>query len=375
MAKKGQQKDSKADKKKREKKVEDKTFGLKNKNKSKKVQNYIAQQTKQGMHQRGQKSEAQMRAESERKKAQKAAAKQAERDMFALLGADAKKLKDKSGGKSKKTKDSKAKEMRAEQKRLEAEQFKQDFAVPITTLDQIFRVDSKSVVPRVCATLVHKDTLPSRTSKNQPCLKVQLTDGTTRIPFTVYLVGWTPSTFHLKVDRVVDIRDSTAYVRGDKVELEIVKDQSTIRTANERVTEHVERLRTEREELRARGGLPIEEQIEEQRQALDKGALTPVTEKSFAEWKERKKQRLKAEAEKKVVDAKKKTGGKGLQVLSGKALFAYDATLFKDDENAMDDKGYEEEPEEEEEGTGAAKPDDLFAGDVPDDEDLDDLSD
>ena len=375
MAKKGNKESNKADQKKREKKLEDKTFGLKNKNKSKKVQNYIAQQAKQGAP-RGGKSEAQIRADAERKKAAKAAKKQAELDMFALLGSDAKKLT-KEAKMSKSQKSAKNKEARAEARKKEAAQFKEDFGVPITTLDQIMRIDSKSVVPRVCATMVHKDTLGSRTSRNQPCLKVQLTDGTTRIPFTVYLVGWTPSTFHLKIDKVVDIRDSTAYVRGENVELEIVKDSSTISTANERVTEHVERVRQEREDLRARGGLPLEEQIEEQRAQLDRGALTPVTEKSFAEWKERKKQRLKAEAEKKVTDAKKKSGGKGLQVLSGKALFDYDSTLFQDDENAMDDKGYDEKPDENATTTAVEEQPEteLFSGDVPDDDELDDLSD
>lgn len=34
----------------------------------------------------------------------------------------------------------------------------------------------------------------------------------------------------------------------------------------------------------------------------------------------------------------KKTKGKGLSVLSGKALFEYDASLFVDDEEATDEK-------------------------------------
>lgn len=34
----------------------------------------------------------------------------------------------------------------------------------------------------------------------------------------------------------------------------------------------------------------------------------------------------------------KKTKGKGLSVLSGKALFEYDATLFVDDDEATDEQ-------------------------------------
>lgn len=41
----------------------------------------------------------------------------------------------------------------------------------------------------------------------------------------------------------------------------------------------------------------------------------------------------------------KKTGGKGTNVLSGRALFTYDPTMFQDDEDAMDEIVYEEDNE------------------------------
>lgn len=44
-----------------------------------------------------------------------------------------------------------------------------------------------------------------------------------------------------------------------------------------------------------------------------------------------------------------KKGAKGTNVLSGKALFKYDPTLFKDDEDAVDEDIYEEREEDEEE--------------------------
>jgi hypothetical protein len=62
---------------------------------------------------------------------------------------------------------------------------------------------------------------------------------------------------------------------------------------------------------------------------------TPVTPESFAAWKERK-QKAKLEAAKKMVEAefRKKKGGKGLSVLSGRDLYEYKRDLFKDDEDA-----------------------------------------
>jgi hypothetical protein len=95
------------------------------------------------------------------------------------------------------------------------------------------------------------------------------------------------------------------------------------------------------------GGI-LEERLELERALLDSG--TPVTLERFLKWKEDRKLKKEKETEKKRLDEAKKTGGKGLNVLSGKALFSYDPTLFQDDAEALDDKEYEEEiPEEEEE--------------------------
>ena len=43
-----------------------------------------------------------------------------------------------------------------------------------------------------------------------------------------------------------------------------------------------------------------------------------------------------------------KATGKGTSILSGRALFKYDATLFVDDEEAADEETYNERTEEEE---------------------------
>lgn len=60
---------------------------------------------------------------------------------------------------------------------------------------------------------------------------------------------------------------------------------------------------------------------------------TPITHETFKVWQERKQKR-KQDAARKLVERelKKKKGGKGLSVLSGKDLFHYKRDLFKDDE-------------------------------------------
>lgn len=93
--------------------------------------------------------------------------------------------------------------------------------------------------------------------------------------------------------------------------------------------------------------LTLEEKIEEERAALPSAGLTPVTLETFNDWKKRKAERKQKELEEKMKEESKKAGSKGgHNILSGKALFKYDPTLFKDDENAADEKIYEEREEE-----------------------------
>lgn len=125
----------------------------------------------------------------------------------------------------------------------------------------------------------------------------------------------------------------------------------------------------------------LEDKIESERQAkiaeLKKsGKGTPVTEESFRAWQERKR-KAKADAARKLVEAelKKKKGGKGLGVLSGRDLYEYKKELFVDDEGAVDN--VESIPEEN--GDAAVEKvaekvqSDLFL--EGDDDDLDDLDD
>lgn len=82
----------------------------------------------------------------------------------------------------------------------------------------------------------------------------------------------------------------------------------------------------------------IEDEVELQRQRKlaelrAKGIKgTPVTHETFKAWQDRKWKRRQEEARRKVeAEMRKKKGGKGLSILSGRDLFEYDRDLFKDD--------------------------------------------
>lgn len=66
-------------------------------------------------------------------------------------------------------------------------------------------------------------------------------------------------------------------------------------------------------------------------------------------WKERKSKEKSEAIEAKRQEAEKKRGGRGLHVLSGRALFMYDPSLFIDDDAAFDAEEYDDEEEVDEE--------------------------
>ena len=73
------------------------------------------------------------------------------------------------------------------------------------------------------------------------------------------------------------------------------------------------------------------------------GKGTPVTPESFAAWQERKQKKRAAEARKKVeAEMKKKKGGKGLSILSGRDLYEYKKELFVDRDDNDNDSGDED---------------------------------
>jgi hypothetical protein len=92
----------------------------------------------------------------------------------------------------------------------------------------------------------------------------------------------------------------------------------------------------------------LEDEIEMQRQKkveeLKKsGKGTPITPESFAIWQDRKRKIRAEEVRKKVqIELRKKKGGKGLSILSGRDLYEYKKELFAD----RDDDRIEEEEED-----------------------------
>ena len=82
----------------------------------------------------------------------------------------------------------------------------------------------------------------------------------------------------------------------------------------------------------------IEDLIDEQRAQLQAEGKpgTPINEITFGEWRKKKLELRQKQAEERMkAESLKKKGGKGLSVLSGRELFGYDSTLFKDDDAAI----------------------------------------
>lgn len=86
----------------------------------------------------------------------------------------------------------------------------------------------------------------------------------------------------------------------------------------------------------------LEEILEEKRKMLT-GPGTPINEETFKAWKLKKEQERLAKVEELRASTAKKTGGKVQHAgMSGRDLFTYDASLFVDDEEAVDANEYEE---------------------------------
>lgn len=223
--------------KKKDKMVEDKTFGLKNKNKSKKVQAHI-QSVQKSVHNSG--DPKQRKADEQRKRAradQKARKKAAEDERNALFGEALLAVKKKTSTKMKGANEAKGRDHDEGKEKSGTSR----------AMKMMFQMDAK-----------------------------EMEDALTRDP---------------------------NYVRTIEDEVELQRQKKL-------------------NDLKAKG---------------IKG--TPVTEETFKAWKERKR-KVKEDAARKLVEIemKKKKGGKGLSVLSGRDLFSYKRDLFKDDEGAEDMK-------------------------------------
>ncbi|CAD8135257.1 unnamed protein product [Paramecium pentaurelia] len=98
-----------------------------------------------------------------------------------------------------------------------------------------------------------------------------------------------------------------------------------------------------KEEPKQRQEGDLEEEIDEQISQLQKGG-TKITKEVFEKWKQDRAERKKLEAEKQKLEEQKKKGQKqtgGNSQMTGRALFVFDPSLFIDDEEA--EKEYERE--------------------------------
>ncbi|CAD8141884.1 unnamed protein product [Paramecium pentaurelia] len=106
-----------------------------------------------------------------------------------------------------------------------------------------------------------------------------------------------------------------------------------------------------KEELKQQFDGDIEEEIDEEIQKLQKGG-TKITKEVFEKWKIERAEKKKQEAEKQKQEEQKKKGAKqtgGNNQMTGRALFVYDPSLFVDDEEAENQYEREEQIEENEE--------------------------
>lgn len=273
--KKAQEKESKkALQKKKEKMLEDKTFGLKNKNKSSKVQNYVKSQERSimntGTDARSRQMEAQKKEQAKARKALKKAKKAEEAALFneALMAVS------KKGSKFGNTKAGKV-----EAKGRDANDENEKKGGTSRAMKMMFQMDAKEMEDKL---------------KEDP-------------------------------NYVPTLEDEVEAQRQKKLR-----------------------------ELKASGV---------------KG--TPVTEETFKAWQEKKRKRKAAETKKLVEkEMKKKKGGKGLSILSGRELYNYKKDLFQDQEG---DDGNNNVVDVNAEAAIAMKVEkDLF---LEGDDDLDDLED
>jgi hypothetical protein len=113
----------------------------------------------------------------------------------------------------------------------------------------------------------------------------------------------------------------------------------------------------------------LEEKIEDEREELLKSGkeLTPISEESLQAWIRRKNEARAKKIEEERIAAEKKVGNRGISALSGRALFSFDPTLFIDDADAADAEDVElrdADEDDEEKKTVEVQDASLFTDDV-----------
>ncbi|DAZ96200.1 TPA: hypothetical protein N0F65_012390 [Lagenidium giganteum] len=312
----------KAEQKRKEKIVEDKTFGLKNKNKSKNVQRYIQEVTKQV---KGSGTREERLKEEEKKKKQKA--KEAEESMKSL------------------------------------------FAAAITQPRVPPGVDPKTIVceffKQAVCTKGNRCKFAHDLNVAKKAAKINLyTDNRDEEKAKDVMDTWDQS----KLEEVISEKHGTKPANQTDIVCKYFLDAiekslygwfwvcpnggKECKYRHALPPGYVFKTKKERDAEKANKveEISIEEIIEQQRAALGHGTGTPVTEESLAKWKADKLERKRLEEEKRRKEEAKKTGGRGLNALSGRALFTFDPTLFRDDDDADEDEySVHDEDEEDEE--------------------------
>ena len=290
--------------------VEDKTFGMKNKNKSKKVQDYITNVEKAAKNSVGKDLFDDDRAKFQAKKA--AEKKQAEEDFLMGGGSQYNKLQ----REAKKAADKKKKEEDAA--RLAAEAEPKEEIDPKTILCQDF-MKGMCMQGDNCK-FSHDDSKARKSAKLS--LYQDAREKTQGFKFQ------TEKVCPHFLDAVEHSKFGYFWVcpnGGDKCVFRHCLPFGFI------IKREINRDGEVQEEL------DIAEQIEIERQRLDISKCTPVTEERLKEWMDKRKRQRDAEIEAERQESLKKSGNKGPVLLSGRSLFQLDPSLFKDDENAADD--------------------------------------
>ncbi len=172
--------------------------------------------------------------------------------------------------------------------------------------------------------------------------------------------------FKFKVDQVLDIRNATAMLReGGLVRLEVINEgggrgedaePATITECSERLGGIIREKKVVWEEIRAQGGIPLEQLIEQKRAQLN-GEGTKITEETFAAWKIRKTQKQEKEREKQALSlANKKGMSKRGVKMTGRQLFLANKDLFSDEALAAENEkaDVEKNDEDEDEDSGVS---------------------
>lgn len=320
----------KTEQKKKEKVIEDKTFGLKNKNKSKNVQKYIAEVTKQV---KGQNSRVERKKEEEKKNKKK-------------------------------------------NKELMEETMKNLFAAAITQPKVPPGVDPKSML---CEFFKHSACTKGNRCKfshdlnvGKKAAKIDLyTDSRDNEKEKDKMEDWDQK----KLEQVISEKHGSKPANQTDIVCKYFLDAiekslygwfwvcpnggQACKYRHALPPGYVFKSKKDRDADKGKKeeSIPIEEIIEQQRAQLGHSKGTPVTPETLAKWKADKLERKRQEEEKKRKEEAKKTGGRGLNALSGRALFTYDPTLFRDDDDADDDRysvNDENEDDEDEEKPAAS---------------------